>query len=275
MLSAAAPLTRSLPARVVRSFLDDDCPFLAGALAYQIFFALVPLLALAVGILGFVYGDESSSRQVARLLREIYPSATNDEVGIVRQIVAGRAVSLGIGLVGTLLGATAIFGSLDSALAAVLGRENRRSFARGHLAGLGFIAAVMIVAVLSFALSYGATVAEDLLRGAGIARETRTLVAVLGSVVGIAAGYVLFYLIYRTVPRTRVPGSVVRSAALVSAVLWEAAKLAFGAFTNAIGTFTAYGPLALAAGLLTWIYLTAVIILVGAEVMKIGRAGRG
>lgn len=261
--------------RVVRSFLDDECPFLAGALAYQIFFSLLPLLALAVGIVGFVYGDESSAPQLARLLREVYPSATNEEVRIVREIVAGRAVSLGIGLVGTLLGATAIFGSLDSALAAILGRQNARSFARRNLSAIGFIVAVLLIALLSFAISYGATAAEGLLRDAGVARPTRTTIAVLGGVVGIAAGYLLFFLIYRTVPRTRVPGSVVRSAALVSAVLWEAAKLAFGAFTTAIGAFTAYGPLALAAGLLTWIYLTAVIILVGAEVMKIGRAGRG
>jgi membrane protein len=267
---SAAAIARSLPARTVRSFFDDDCPFLAGALAYQIFFALVPLLALAVGVLGFVYGDEGSTRQLARLLREVYPSATNEEVRIVREIVAGRAVSLGIGLVGTLLGATAIFGSLDSALAAILGRENARSFARRNLSAVGFIVAVLLIALLSFAISYGATAAGGLLREAGVARPTRTTIAVLGGVVGIAAGYVLFYLIYRTVPRTRLPDRAARWAALVSAVLWEAAKLAFGAFTGAIGAFTAYGPLALAAGLLTWVYLTAVIILIGAEVMKVG-----
>jgi uncharacterized BrkB/YihY/UPF0761 family membrane protein len=51
-------------------------------------------------------------------------------------------------------------------------------------------------------------------------------------------------------------------------VLWEVAKLAFGYFTRALGIFAAYGPLAFAAGLLTWIYLTAAIILIGAEVMK-------
>jgi membrane protein len=64
------------------------------------------------------------------------------------------------------------------------------------------------------------------------------------------------------------PAIAVR-AALVSAVLWEVAKVAFGFFTRALGTFSAYGPLAFAAGLLTWVYLTAVIILIGAELMKV------
>ncbi len=272
---SAAAIARSFPSRVVRSFLDDDCPFLAGALAYQISFALVPLAALVVGILGFAYGDAISARQLARLLREVYPSTTSEELTVVREIVAGRVVSLGIGLAGTLIGASAIFGSLDSALAMVLGRGHARSFARRYLQALVFTAAVLAIAFASLAASYGAAAAADLLRSGGIALTARRTLGVVGILLGLAAGYVAFLLIYRTVPRTAVPHATARRAALVSAVLWEAAKLAFGVFTRALGTFTAYGPLAFAAGLLTWIYLTAVIILIGAEVMKIGKAERG
>jgi uncharacterized BrkB/YihY/UPF0761 family membrane protein len=51
-------------------------------------------------------------------------------------------------------------------------------------------------------------------------------------------------------------------------VLGELAKVGFGYLTRALGVFQAYGALAFAAGLLTWIYLTAIIILIGAEVIK-------
>ncbi|MDE3103379.1 MAG: YihY/virulence factor BrkB family protein [Chloroflexota bacterium] len=274
-MSVAALVTGSAPSHVVRSFLNDDCPFLAAAVAYQIFFSLIPLLALVLGVLGFVLGNESGSRELARVMRGIYPSATNEELRIVHQIVAGRAVSLGLGLIGTVLGASAIFGSLDSAVAAVLGRGGAPSLARRYLKALGFVAAVMVIAFASLAASYGAAAAGRLLRSAGVAPSGRTAFAVLGIALGIAAGYLLFLLIYRTVPRSPVPPALARRGALVSAVLWEAAKLGFGAFTAAVGAFTAYGPLAFAAGLLTWIYLTAVIILIGAEVMKIGRVERG
>ena len=47
-----------------------------------------------------------------------------------------------------------------------------------------------------------------------------------------------------------------------------AGKLAFAVLTRALGTFAAYGALAFAAGLLTWIYVTAAIILIGAEFIK-------
>jgi uncharacterized BrkB/YihY/UPF0761 family membrane protein len=36
------------------SCLEDECLFLAGGVAYQLFFAIIPLLALVVGVLGFI-----------------------------------------------------------------------------------------------------------------------------------------------------------------------------------------------------------------------------
>ena len=221
-----------------------------------------------VGALGFIFGDESSARRVAQLIREVYPSATQQELRIVRELIEGRALSLGLGLVGTLFGATAIYTALDYALAAVLGRGNKRTFMRGSAEALTFVGAILVIAVISFAVSYGAAAAQDLLRGLGLGREGRTAIGLLGPLLGVVGGYVFFLVIYLTVPRTRVPRRAAQWAALVSAVLWEVAKLAFGVFTRSVGAFTAYGPLAFAAALLTWIYLTGAIILIGAEVMK-------
>ena len=121
---------------------------------------------------------------------------------------------------------------------------------------------------MSFGLSYGVAALSGALAEAGFGTFTRAALQVLTPLVGLGIGYVFFYLVYRAVPRRRVSRRVAAEAALVSAVLWEVAKLAFGFFTRALAVFAAYGPLAFAAGLLTWIYLTAVIILIGAEVIK-------
>ena len=93
-------------------------------------------------------------------------------------------------------------------------------------------------------------------------------VRLLSPLAGLVVGFVFFFVVYRSVPRRRPSRRAAAEAALVSAVLWEVAKLAFGYFTRALALFAAYGPLAFAAGLLTWIYVTALIILFGAEVMK-------
>jgi membrane protein len=207
-----------------------------------------------------------------QLLRAIYPSATSQEVRIARELVDGRTISLGIGLVGTILGASAVHSSIDTAIAVVLTGGRKRGFIRGHAAAFAFVAGIALVAVISFALSYGAQAAQGALSAAGFGAEARLLIAIASPLLGLAAGYVFFAVIYRYLPRVAAPRSSVRVAALVSAVLWEAAKVAFGFFTRGLGIFSAYGPIAFAAGLLTWVYLTAVIILIGAEVIKVRKA---
>jgi YihY family inner membrane protein len=250
------------------SFADDDCPFYAGAVAYQIFFALIPLLALLVGLLAFAYGPDRAEQNLIELLRDVYPSATSQETRIAHELVQGRALSLSIGVVGTIFSTMAIHGALDRALAIVLGREGRRSFVRGHLEAAGFIAVLAILALVSFGLSFGTAAVSDILTGAGFGGAVSVALRVLSPLAGLAIGFVFFFIVYRAVPRQRHSRRAAAEGALVSAVLWEVAKLAFGYFTRALALFAAYGTLAFAAGLLTWIYVTAVIILFGAEVMK-------
>ncbi len=220
-------------------------------------------------MLGFVFGTDRAQSEIVQLFRQIYPSATQQEVRIVRELVDGRALSLSIGVVGTILAVSAVHSSVDLALAAVLRSGRKRGFARGYLDALAFVGGIALLAVLSFALSYGAQAAQGALTSAGLGQSARTVIAFGSPVLGLGAGYVFFGLIFRYVPRVSVAHRTARIAALVSAVLWEVAKVAFGFFTRALGTFSAYGPLAFAFGLLAWVYLTAVIILIGAEVMKV------
>jgi membrane protein len=247
--------------------MEDDGPFLAGAIAYQIFFALIPLLALIIGIFGFIYGTQQAELELAAIVRGLLPAATGQETRLVGQLVQGRALSLGLGLVGTLLTVTAILGSIDIAISHVLGREGRRAFVRERLNSMAFILLVLVIAVASFAVSFGVQAASEALAASGV-RGVRLLFELISPFVGLAFGLWFFYLVFRFAPRRRVAAPAAREAALVSAVLWEVAKVAFGFLTRALGIFQAYGALAFAAGLLTWIYVTAVIILIGAEVVK-------
>jgi len=218
-----------------------------------------------IGVVGFVYGPGRAEYRLAGLLREVYPAISGQEVNLVRQLVDGRALSLGVGLVGTLLSATAILGSLDTAISHVLGREGKRKFLRDRLNGLGFISLLLGLAIVSFALSYGVQAVAGAIVGA---QALRLVLEIAGPLVGLGVGYAFFYLVFRLAPRRAIRHRGARQAALVSAVLWEVAKVAFAFLTRALGTFEAYGTLAFAFGLLTWVYLTAVIILIGAEVIK-------
>lgn len=251
------------------SSLDDGILFLAGGIAYQMFFSLIPIVALMVGLLGFVYGSAQAQRELAQLIRDVYPSATAQEARIARELVDARAVSVGFGIVGTVLAAGAVFGAIDSAAALVLGAGRKRSFVRGRLQGLGLVTAVLVVALLSVALSVIAQAAQGALSAVGYGAGSRLLIELGSPLIGLVAGWAFFYFIYRYVPRVRTPERTARMAALVSAVLWEAAKVGFGYYARVAGAFSVFGPIAFAAGLLTWVYVTAVIILIGTEILKL------
>ena len=172
-----------------------------------------------------------------------------------RELVEGRGISLGVGIVGTVLATGAIHGSIDKALAPILGTRGKRGFVRGYLEAFAFAGALIVLAIISLAVSFTAGPFAPLL--------------------GLAVGYVPFFLVYRFIPRMHVRSRTVRLAALVSAVLWELAKVAFGVVARSLGIFSVYGPIAVGAAMLTWIYVTAAIILVGAEVIKVKRAEHG
>ena len=224
-------------------------------------------MALVIGIFGFVYGQDRAERELGEIVRSLLPAATGQETQLVGQLVQGRAISLGFGIIGTLFSVTAILGSIDIALSHVLGREGKRPFIRDRLNGLAFVGLVIVLAVGSFAVSFGVQAAAGALAGSGV-RGIRALLELLSPLVGVAVGYWFFYLVFRLAPRRPVPRRAARQAALVSAVLWEIAKVAFGFLTRTLEIFQAYGALAFAAGLLAWIYVTAAIILIGAEVAK-------
>jgi len=220
-----------------------------------------------IGIFGFVYGTQQAEVELTQIVRGLLPAATGQETKIVGQLVQGRSLSLGLGLIGTLLAVTAILGSVDTAISHVLGREGRRTFVRERLNSTAFVLLVFVIAVASFVVSFGVQAASSALADSGL-RGLHLLLQLVSPFVGLAFGFWFFYLVFRFAPRRRIPKAPARDAALVSAVLWEIAKIAFGFLTRGLGIFEAYGSLAFAAGLLTWIYVTAAIILIGAEVVK-------
>ena len=214
-----------------------------------------------------MYGTQQAEVELGQLVGGLLPAATGQESKLIGQLVQGRALSLGFGLVGTLLTATAILGSVDTAMSHILGREGRRAFLRERLNSTAFLLLVVVIAVASFAVTYGVQAASSALAESGL-RGVRLLFELLSPLVGLAFGFWFFYLVFRFAPRRRVPPAPARRAAFVAAILWEVAKVAFGFLTRTLGIFAAYGALAFAAGLLTWIYVTAAIILLGAEVVK-------
>ena len=133
---------------------------------------------------------------------------------------------------------------------------------------LAFVGVLLLLAFASFAVSFGVQAMQGPLAYFGVDEVARLVLQLISPALGAVPAFVFFYLTYRAVPRVAVGPHAARVGALVATGLWEVAKLLFGVYTRALSAFAAYGSLAFLAGLLTWIYLTALIILIGAEVVK-------
>src|SRR5438270_3640705 len=83
--------------------------------------------------------------------------------------------------------------------------------------------------------------------------------------VSLAVTVTLFTLLYKALPNTHVPLAEALPGAVLAGVLWEAAKFGFAFLLPYFHYDLLYGSIGAAVALLTWVYLSSVIMLFGAQ----------
>jgi membrane protein len=254
----------------------DNIGILAAGVAYYAFLALVPLLAACVLAYGLFADPESVARHIAALARVLPASAADLIASQLQTIVEGRADRKTLGLLAALI--FALFGARNGAASAMTAinlannREEQRSLVRRIALALAITACAIAGAILVI-LAIGATaLLDNLLPGLGEA--------------GVRAGRVLTYAIllgatvigswalYRVAPPGPNPlWSTVMPGALLAGIGGMVATLAFALYVTNFGSYNAtYGSLGAVIALLTWLYIVAYLLLLGAELNAAGSA---
>jgi membrane protein len=81
----------------------------------------------------------------------------------------------------------------------------------------------------------------------------------------LAVTIILFAVLYKLLPNTHVPITEVLPGAVLAGALWEAAKFGFAYLLPYFHYDLLYGSIGAAVALLTWVYLSSVIMLFGAQ----------
>jgi membrane protein len=260
---------RDVLARTWKEGSDDNVGFLAAGVAFYAFLAFVPLLASAV----LLYGLIADPQTVAEHIGKVFASLPHDAAALVadqlKSLTATPKSSKGWGLVIALLlavysaskGASGIVTALNIAYEV----NETRSFVRTTLLSLAMTAAGLLVVVLAAAaISLTATVESLFPVASGV---LHFLARLLSWAIAVALVSVGFALAYRYAPnrpdaswRWITPGSAVAS------LLWLLASLGFGLYVSHFGHYNAtYGSLGGVIVFLTWLYLSAYILLMGGE----------
>jgi membrane protein len=246
---------------------------MAAAISYYALLSLFPLLIFLVSVLGLFLRSSSLQQDLVDQVLEILPLTQDkggNEVSQAVKAVAGVSIPLTIvGLVGLAWAASAMFGVIRSSLNAAWGGSLRRSLVRQKLLDLAMMAGFSAF----FLLSIGATA---LLRATQEASSDLLgplssnsfffwrAVSFLGpALLSLGA----FAMLYRFVPSAPVKMSGVWTGAATATILFELAKNGFSFYLANFGRYdVVYGSLGAAVTFLIGLYLSAAVLLLGAEV---------
>jgi membrane protein len=258
--------------RAVAHYLDNQGNVFAGAVTYYGFLSVFPLLILAYSVLGFITGDDPIvTREVTDALEQIFPGlvGTTDEapINVARFQDAASTASL-IGSVTLIYTGLAWMGALRVSLQNVftLPQSAQPGIVKGILMDLVYLVVLGMTLVLSVSLSAVVTsVTDRALDAIGLDAVPgyALMLRLLSIALGIAVSTLLFFAMYRLLPRPELPNRALLEGALLAAVAFEVLKLV----ATTLISFTLKSPTAAVAGtfvvLLIWINYFSRLIFFG------------
>jgi membrane protein len=260
---------RDIAHRVWAGLQRHNMSFVAAGVAFFVLLALFPALGAIVGVYGLIADPADVETQFGAVLN-VLPAEARTLLSTQLHEIASNApgtLSLGV-LVGLLIaiwstsrGITSIITALDI----VYNQPEKRSFLRLTLLSLALTAGAILFAVVALGLIIGLPAFFDLFGIGGLMTALLNLLTWpllgLGFMAGLAVIY--HYGPCRDEPKWEwvTPGSV------LAAVLWLIGSGIFSFYVANFGSYNqTYGTVGAAVILLTWVYLTSYVVLLGAEV---------
>lgn len=246
-----------LVSQTQRVFVEGECAIRAASLAYHLLLSLFPLLLFLIFVGSSLLSAQSTRRALDSYLNEVIPAVANSIRNVLDQTLQARGT---IGLIGGALliwSASAVFISLSTALNVIWNATPRPFWRRRILAmvtvliiGSLFIVSIWMSALTSWPWSGTLT--------------TFWLWVSRGLDLGVTV--LLLGLIYRLLPNRIVPWRAAFAGAFLAGLFWQIGKVLFDWFmSSGLPNYgLVYGSLATVVILMLWIYLSSLIILLGA-----------
>ncbi len=254
----------------------DNVSMLAAAVAFWGMLAVVPALVALVSLYGLVADPADIQRQVGDSLDALPDEAKALIVSQLQAVVSSSGAGLGVGvIVGLAVALWAASAGMRTLLLAVGVVYGDQSGERGFVAERGLSLLLTLGAIAFVALSiFVIAVVPSWIASTGLGLDGRILVWILrwpalglAMVVGIGV-------LYRVGPKHRPASRLFSPGAVTAAVLWVVVSVGFSFYASSFGSYNeTYGSLGAVVVLLLWLQLSAMAVLVGAEVNVVVRSG--
>ncbi|AMO77719.1 YihY/virulence factor BrkB family protein [Pseudomonas sp. R3.Fl] len=251
----------------VKEFLDDEMPTYAAALAYQGLFSLFPFLLFLIALLGFLHLPEFFDwlrEQAAYVL----PGQALEQVNpIIDQLQQRQGGLLSVGIVVALWSSSAAVRSLMNALNAAYDvREARPVWKRVPLSLLYTLGLAVMLMLVTALMILGPQVMGWIAERIGLQDYVVVLWSLLRWPVMVLLMMMAVAVIYYATPNVKQKFRFITPGSVLAVVAWVAASLAFGFYVKNFADYNAmYGSVGAIIVLLLYFYISAAVLLLGAE----------
>jgi len=255
--------------RLFTDAINDNITDVGAMMAYYAVLAIFPMIVFIITIALLVL-DHDTVQQGVAMATTTMPSST-------AQLVAGKVTDLmntadagfAIGsalfaLWGASRGAVALSGALNS----MFSKKETRAWWKRQLIAIAVTVGVALMVVLALALLVAGPIAGHWFAdrfGLGSAFDVAWGI---GRWVG--AGVLVMFVwavLYKFLPNTNAPFRIFTPGAIVGVVLWLGVSMLFGVYLNYFNSYEAtYGALGAGIIFLTWLWLSNIALLFGAEI---------
>jgi membrane protein len=257
--------------RSVDAFARHHCPQLAASISYYALLSIFPTAILMVAIFGVVVGDDEARTEVVDFLFENLPVSEGQGRQDLEKIVDGVTSNTGalgvVGLLGVLYSASALMGAIRNSLAIIAETEHQRPPLRAKALDILLVLGLGILIALSFAATLVRGLAVDLSKDLGFTgRVVDGALNAVGFLIPFTLSLIAFTVILIVVPYPRPRLRDVWPGVVLAAVGFELAQRGFALYLENFGNYSAiYGSLGAVITFLVFIYIAAMVFLLGAE----------
>ena len=264
----AAPLVSFLR-ELWQKYRQDHVSILVSSLAYYTFFSFFPLMLLLASIIGFLFGMGEEYARLPRTILGLLPFSSDYMSNAVDRIVHARR-SLGFfGSVLLIWSSTAAFDILQQILNRIHRAPTMRPLWRRRLLGI-LLGLILLLFIPASNVMAGARplLARVLARLTALPPSWEPVVLTLCTgALAILFNFTLFLTLYLFGPSVRRRTREIWVGALTGAVLWEASKALFGLYVRSLSSYKMlYGSIGSIIAILLWLYVSGVLVALGAEV---------
>lgn len=256
----------------------DDGFLLAAALSYYMALSFFPLLLVLISGLGLImrytgWGQDAQQRLLEFIAEQTAPQVAQQVAELLGEMELQAVVSGPVGLVMLLFTAMTIFAQFDRAFDRIWNIDQDKTWGvRDLVKELLFYRFKAFLMLLTVGLLVFVTFLLGIIRSTLAAKVSwLPFDDWLWSLVQIGTtllfNWLLFTVLYRTLPKVHVEWSHAARGALLAAILWEISRLVL---TFAIGnSYGAYGAVGSFLSILLWVYVASAILFYGAEYVQV------